>query len=145
MKKIFALKGSTRTGKTKTLKDHLLKKLATLSNSVPIYKSKDEGYDVTVIFVINNIRVGVSTGGDNAKIIDENVGYLIKEECEIIISATRTKGGTIDAIKKLAGKEYLIEWINKSRTDNKNEQQQEELNKSDADIIFNEIKKIVYS
>ncbi|WP_426575980.1 hypothetical protein ACP179_15450 [Xenorhabdus stockiae] len=139
-KKICALRGPSKTGKTTTLKSLLIKQLKDL-NSAYAYKDEDKRYDVTVIFVINNIKVGVSTGGDNEKIIRENVGYLINEKCDIIVSATRTKGGTIDAIKELAGEEFPIAWIDKSRADIENKQQQ--LNKSDADIIFNEIKKIV--
>ncbi|MGJ0580849.1 hypothetical protein ACR71G_23150 [Xenorhabdus bovienii] len=145
-KNMLALKGAGGTGKTETLK-LLIKRFEASENFE--YKPQSGEVDPVVVFVMKNIKVGISTGGDEGKVVNNRVFKLIKCGCNIIVSATRTKGKTVEAINELAKKyDYSLEWIDKSRADKKNnaeqlEAEQLEKNRSDADRLFNRINEII--
>ncbi|MDE1492363.1 hypothetical protein KKJ25_06010 [Xenorhabdus bovienii] len=145
-KNMLALKGAGGTGKTETLK--LLIKRFEASDNFECKPQSGEA-DPVVVFVMKNIKVGISTGGDQDLTINRRVSKLIKLGCDIIISATRTEGKTVEAINKLAKEyHYSLEWIDKSRADKKNKAEQlkaEQLEKNqlDADNLFNRITEII--
>jgi len=61
-----------------------------------------------VVAIFNGKRIGIFSSGDNADCIQrglENVG-----DCDIVICAARTKGGSVDAVEKETNQ---IVWIGK--------------------------------
>lgn len=109
MKKIIALYGAANKGKTTTL-NILVDLLAVVSDCYNI----ERHYDSKAMFVINNKNIGVCTSGDNQEEIKNNIEFFYKNECEIIITATRTKGEGVSELEKFTKKQGIeIDWIMK--------------------------------
>lgn len=94
MKKIFGLWGATNRGKTTTL-NILVDLLSQVSDTYDIHKT----YDSRAWFVINGIKIGICTPGDNQEQLKENIIFFTENEYEIIVTATRTKGGSVDELE----------------------------------------------
>lgn len=110
MKKIIALYGTGSTGKTSTLNcligllDPLLKK-----------EPSEWGTDRREKLLYQEKKVIVTTPGDNENEIKKNIDFFQKEKGDILITATRTKGGTTKTLKEYAKKENIcIIWIEKN-------------------------------
>lgn len=107
MKKLIALYGAANRGKTTTL-NILIDLLAVVSEHYNIEKN----YDSKAVFVINSKTIGVCTPGDNQEEIKNNIEFFEENECEIIITATRTKGEGVNELEKFTKKQGSeIEWI----------------------------------
>lgn len=115
MKKIIALYGPQNRGKTTTLKI-LIDLLSVVSDANAVWKEDGEAWGW---FKISARTVSVCSSGDNADIVKENIAEF--KDCDIFVSATRTKGGSVSEIEKLASKENVeIDWIEKFDDENKN-------------------------
>lgn len=55
-------------------------------------------YDFCGYFTIGKYLVGISSGGDTANIVQESLTSLHGDNCDIIITACRTRGGTITVL-----------------------------------------------
>lgn len=116
MRKIIALYASANKGKTCTL-NILIDLLSLVSSESNVWKTK-EGWGW---FKINDITVGVCTPGDDKSSIDSNINYFNKNECEVIVTAARTKGETIVELEKLEKKECCpILWFPKEDNEENN-------------------------
>ncbi|QGM79973.1 hypothetical protein [Otariodibacter oris] len=113
MKKlIIAVFGAANQGKTKTLRG-LIKNLK--KNKIKLLKEyKIHSRDDVAIFDYKNIKIGISTSGDNGNEIKHWVDdKLIKEyNCDIIVTASRTRGSSVKQLKKRK-KTHNIVWIEK--------------------------------
>ena len=109
MKTIIVLYRRANTGKTTTL-NYLIGLLD---------KSKEEMQSLTkdrrVTISYGNKSIAVTTQGDNKYEIEENIKFFEKEDCDILITATRSRGQTTDAIYKYH-KEINVKiiWIEKN-------------------------------
>lgn len=95
MKTIIVLYRRANTGKTTTL-NYLIRLLD---------KSKEgETHPLTedrrVVISYDNKSIAVTTQGDNKYEIEENVKFFEKEDCDILVTATRSRGQTTDIIDK---------------------------------------------
>ncbi len=94
MKTIIGLYRRANTGKTTTL-NYLIGLLD---------KSKEEMQSLTkdrrVAISYGNKSIAVTTQGDNKYEIEENIKFFEKEDCDILVTATRSRGQTTDAIDK---------------------------------------------
>lgn len=116
MEKIFALYASSNKGKTTTL-NILIDLLAVVSDKYNICRE----YEGLAWFIIKNKTISVCTSGDNANTVKNNIKDY--KDCDIFISASRTKGGSVNEIEKLAKSENLkIEWIEKEDNPKKNKE-----------------------
>lgn len=132
MKKIFGLWGAANRGKTTTL-NILVDLLSQVADSYSVQRF----YESRAWFLINGIKIGVCTPGDNQTEIKENIKFFTENECEIIVTATRTKGGSVDELALFKNKHNAeLIWIEKK--DNPN------LNKLVAADIFRRIINEVY-
>ena len=119
-RQIIALFGSSGQGKTTTL-TKVIQKLKNNSDfSFQKYVDEFNGThrDVIALFIYKprKVMIGISTAGDTRSIIRERVGNSLIEEhkCDIIFTASRTKGETCDELKLLAQKhKYSLNWIEK--------------------------------
>ena len=101
--KVIALFGKGGTGKTTTL--NLLHNLINPDN--PITDGKDHRRD----FTYKGKTIFIATPGDNEAEIDENIKRARKENCDILVTASRTKGHG----KELLRREFKnIRWIEKN-------------------------------
>lgn len=105
-KVIIALYGPANKGKSKTI--NLLIKLLGGSES-------DKERRVTLIY--EDKKIAITTYGDNGFELNKNTEFFKEESCDILVTATRTKGGSIKALEtfetaKEIGRKAI--WIAKS-------------------------------
>lgn len=87
--KIISLNGRPECGKTNTLKMVCER----LSKEYMVVDKTECGPDIRITFRVNDIVVSVCTGGDSVEIIQENIAYFTEHECDLAISANRSKAG----------------------------------------------------
>lgn len=51
------------------------------------------GDDYRITFRVNDKIVSVCTGGDTVEVIQANVAYFVEQECDLAITANRSKAG----------------------------------------------------
>lgn len=116
--KVIVLNGVANTGKTTTL--NLLNNLINPDNPIT------DGKDHRRTFTYKGKTIFIATPGDDKAQIDENIKRARKENCDILVTASRTRG---------AGKELLREqfkdilFIEKNTAD---QQEQDLVNKAQA-------------
>ena len=104
MEKIIALQGRAQCGKTSTLNLLIdLLEVATKGCAMPTPHTGER----REIFVINGKIVGVTTPGDADWIVQDNCDFFTANNCDIAISATRTKGGTHQVLDGFAASHGL--------------------------------------
>lgn len=109
MKKITALYGRSNTGKTTTL-NYLI---GFLDENLEIDDNSLTNNRKEVIYYKNK-KIAVTTPGDNKSELKKNIEYFKNKDCDILVTATRTKGATREELKKYAQdiKTEII-WIKK--------------------------------
>ncbi len=110
MKKIIALYRRAETGKTSTL--NLLIELLDKNKKVEEIRLTE---DRRVSISYGNKKIAVTTWGDNGFELKENIKYFENEDCDILVTATRTRGETTEILNDYA-KEINTEiiWIEKN-------------------------------
>lgn len=109
-KKIIALRGKTKVGKTTSIRETYkkLEKHFDLKIIIPVKNFKD----IFTVFEINNTIVGMCSAGDTKEIVDKHLKECIKHNCALIICACRTSGGPYEKVMEYAKKyEYGTEFI----------------------------------
>lgn len=112
MKKIIALYRRGDTGKTETL-NYVIEILNTITtgNLIPLVPNHT---DRQATFVFNGLMVSVCTAGDNAAEIKQNEAYFNNQKCDIAITASRSRGESVDAINAMAKSNVAkIQWVRK--------------------------------
>jgi hypothetical protein len=109
MKSAIALKGHADSGKTYTI----LKVYELLKAKYPDYKEEEFKItiDIRVILVINGFRIGIESQGDPGGRLVNSLNLFLKKKCDVIVCSTRTRGQTVEAVKKLSKHDYNIKWF----------------------------------
>ena len=143
MKEVIALRGPKNRGKSQTVKkipDLLLAKYpgAEIENLIPQSRS----LDIKVLVTINQVRIGIESQGDpRPGRLPESLTEFVNLGCEIIICATRTRGGTETAVKSLeAHSGYDIVWLDQNDAGTSSSSQ-EAANRKMAERIVSEVEK----
>lgn len=125
---LYLLYGTANTGKSTTLRNLAMQIFKNFPENL-IYFENIGGIDYIAVWQNENIRLGIYSGGDRKDIVFRNLSLLFDYQCNHIIGATRTKGGTCDVIEvyaQLFSKQ--INWIQKTAaTDEDNAKCQKEL------------------
>lgn len=110
--RIIGLYGHSNCGESETLNE-LKEMLRTAGKSI---SSEPHSWsDIPETFEYKRLIICVAPGGDSREIVESNCRYFKMKSCNIAISATRSKGGSADALKEFAASEGVgIEWIAKS-------------------------------
>ena len=108
MKTLFALRGTSKRGKTQTIRtfDELLREK--YPNAIVEHEYRT-GVELRAVLSIDGVRIGIETNGANIKKIKESFDLFVKLGCEIIVCATRTTGKTVAAVEMLPG--YNLVWF----------------------------------
>ncbi|MEH6345274.1 MAG: hypothetical protein V7785_09320 [Bermanella sp.] len=111
MNQVFALQGAGTTGKTTTIKCifDLLKEKYPKSEVTDL---RPGTYDIKVLIDINGTLVGIESQGDPNSNLETSLPELVKNKCDIIICACRTRGMTTDWIGKIKG--YKINFVSQT-------------------------------
>ena len=139
MRKIYAIRGVQKTGKSESIKifyDKLKAKYTNLEISdkyTPIYDG-----DISVVVEINGKIIAIESQGDpNSRILD-SLPKFAAIPANIIICATRTRGSTVDVVKQQQ-ENYQITWIDKKEStnvDKGNKEKNREANNKVADDLM---------
>lgn len=113
MKTLIALRGTANQGKSASIKEAYLLLKQAYPNAIveEIWIS----VDITIAITINGAKVGIESQGDPNSRLFPSLKHFAKIGCNVIICATRTRGGTVDFVDTLK-KQYSIQWLNKSGT-----------------------------
>lgn len=112
MKKIIALYRRGDTGKTETL-NYVIEILNTITTG-KLTPLVPDHTDRQATFVFNELTVCVCTAGDNATEIEQNEEYFNNQKCDIAITASRSRGESVDAIYAMAKTNSAeIKWVRK--------------------------------
>lgn len=87
--RILSLNGRPECGKTNTLKMVCNR----LSDKYEVVNKTECGQDLRMTFRVDDVIVSVCTGGDSVEIIQGNIAYYVEQECNLAISANRSKAG----------------------------------------------------
>lgn len=121
VKYILGVFGVARRGKSETLL-LLIDNFRNNKLYSEIYFSASSGSegDRIAIYEKNGFRIGITTIGDYPAEVEKEVTKLVESQCDIIITATRTKGGTTEVVNSIA-KQYNYEkiWFEKNRSVNR--------------------------
>ena len=110
MKKIIALYRRSETGKTSTL--NLLIELLDKNKKIEKECLKE---DRRVSISYGSKKIAVTTWGDNGFELKENIKFFEKENCDILVTATRTRGETTEILTDYAKEiDTEIIWIEKN-------------------------------
>ncbi len=110
MKKIIALYGCADTGKTHTL-NHLIGLLDKTQEVYGDNLAKDREKSIRY----RNKKIAIRTWGDNGEQLKKNIEFFEKENCDILVTATRTRGKTTEILNDYASKNGIkIVWIEKN-------------------------------
>lgn len=109
MQKVIVLYASANKGKTTTL-NKLIDLLSLVSDYYEMYRS-GEGW---AYFEIKRLKIVVCTVGDSKEDVKGNIKYGQDKDCDIFITASRTKGGTTNEVGRFACQQRSnVVWIKK--------------------------------
>ncbi len=132
--RIIGLYGHGNCGKSETLNE-LKELLRAAGKSISL--TEHPNCDKPETFEYNGMVVCVAPGGDTREIVEENCQYFKMKGCDVAISTTRTKWGSVDALKEFAEIEGVeIEWVAKSYEYNLSQATQKTCNKETAEVLF---------
>lgn len=105
-KAIIGLYGLPNTGKTTTLK-----------RLIGLFGEKVNGEKPVTIDDYRGKKIVIAPGGDTLGVVKANVKTFKEEKADILVSATRTKGGSQDALKEHAKKIGTdVIWVGKNHS-----------------------------
>lgn len=141
--KIIILHGKGNCGKTTVLKK-LYAKLVADNRFTQSYFRKENAFDMSAIFEYQDKKVGITTFGDGENELKNPFEVFIKEGCELVVCASRsrdTKNGAVRYIKSLGA--FLI-WYKKAYVEEwqalyKAHKEIDEINDIQAKILLEEI------
>lgn len=107
MAKVIALYGAANTGKTTTLN----KLIVWLGGRI---NTKYENHELREVF---NHKVFIATDGDNGRVVEENFRRFEEMGADVLVLASRTRGGTVEAIQNHTTPEEII-WVRAPGIDN---------------------------
>lgn len=104
MKKIIGLYGLPNTGKTTTLK-----------RLIGLFGENANRENPVIIDDYRRKKIVIAPGGDTPGVVKANVETFKEKKADILVSATRTKGGSQDALKEHAKKIGTdVIWVGKN-------------------------------
>ena len=83
-----------------------------------VVKKSDQTYGEVfgAVLNINGVIVGFISQGDNAAILERHFRELLRIwDCEVIVCASRSRGGTVEYLEGLEQQGHTVEWIEKER------------------------------
>lgn len=137
MKRIIALYGHADCGKSATmnfLREMIRKDGVSMSSNPPYEGEKRE------TFLFKGQVICLCPGGDDLATVKGNFDYVDSKNADIIITACRTRGATINEVYKQEKElDIQVEWFRKSYEYHLGEETQNLCNQEFARVMFNTI------
>ena len=132
---IIGLYGHGNCGKSATL--NFLKELLREAG-MSLSRTPHPNSDTPETFEYKGLVICVAPGGDTEDIVERNVQYFKSKNCDVAISATRTSGGSVEALQRYEQEmQTMIDWVRKSYEYNLSQATQELCNRETALYIMN--------
>lgn len=132
--RIIGLYGHANCGKSATL--NILKELLRAAGK-SISSMPHPNSDTPETFDFPGMIVCVAPGGDTRSIVEANCRYFKSKNCDVAISATRTRCGSADALNEFAKSVGVkVDWIPKSYEYNLSESTRTLCNKETAEFLL---------
>ncbi|MBN9519491.1 hypothetical protein J0H58_13370 [bacterium] len=114
--RIIAVRGVNNCGKTTAIKMAYETFLARATSVVPVNLRHKEVRGAVI--EIDGVKVGWISLGDYEGILQEWIDYLLDEhDCEVVVCACRSYGGTANYLYGLENAGYAITWVRKARVE----------------------------
>ena len=99
MKKIIAVSGVAKTGKSASIRElaDILDGIATRIDRVDTYNG-----EVKAVYEYEGYKIAIYSWGDVADNIKKGIKYAEENDCDVLIIAVRTRGGTIETLEGYA-------------------------------------------
>jgi hypothetical protein len=114
VEQIIVLSGKSNIGKSETIKivyKLLLEKYPSLQTILQPAATRKE---IRVVIEINGKCIGIESRGDSRTHVDTALKIFADHECDIILCASRTRGGSWDAVQEFGlAHNYIINRIEK--------------------------------
>lgn len=102
---IICLYATANRGKTKTIRGLFLR----LGGNKNAFNGK---HDFVSEVNFGNKKIGFASQGDPNSTQKADIEQLAMNNCDIIVTASRTKGGTVDNVSEIANRYgYVVVWI----------------------------------
>ncbi len=106
----------------------------------------DDKKEIRAMLTIGGIRIGIESQGDPWKKqarLEPSLALFVRLECEVIVCATRTWGGTLDVVRRLEDEAYTV--TVRSRTREAGTRSQEARNLGEANWMIEQIEAMFVS
>ena len=137
---MFIVQGISNAGKTTILRE--LYTVLKEKYGIEIISENIRKSDITTIFKLNNIKIGIESEGDQGHLgsrLDTSLKEFEKVGCDIILCAARTKGATVRRIHELKST-YTLQFIKKEKIDKNNIN---EIKRRNLEVIESLMSKII--
>ena len=117
-KKLFCLKGRANVGKSATI-CCIYDKIKNNDCEILEQKFKD-GIMIEIVAIIRNVNgltIGINSYGDLGDMVSKQLQSLTDRNCDIIFCASRTRGATVQEVRKMKGKGYEVKFVKKNIAD----------------------------
>ncbi|MBQ6980374.1 MAG: hypothetical protein IJQ07_06995 [Clostridia bacterium] len=115
--KIISLWGKGEIGKTTVLVDLCKKIQADKRTSEIIVAPNYNNHDIIAVFVFDNKIIGITSYGDNEKVLTEPFQIFRENNCELVFCAgrvKRTNTGSVRYLERLRDEEnFELDWVKK--------------------------------
>lgn len=104
----------------------------------------DNGCDLRAIVTIEKLKIGIESLGDPWKLkarLIPSLDLFVLKKCQVIVSACRTRGGTVDAVSRLEAHGYRIYWRRRERE--VSDKDQTRANRLEAEWMLEQIEKMM--
>ncbi len=91
-KQIIALRGKSGVGKSTTLQLLYKMFLANYETKALHFEALGRKLDFLAIVSVHGVRVGLFNRGDEPNVVKQLLDRLVKERCQVILCAARSKG-----------------------------------------------------
>jgi len=110
LKNVFALRGTSKMGKSQTIRT-VVEMLTANHPDATIEHNYTTKVDTRVVLTINGWKIGIESQGDphRGRLINGSLDLFVNLGCDVIVCATRTYGATVNAVNALQG--FDIHWF----------------------------------
>ena len=144
MKRVIALSGGAGSEKSSAIRTVRLVRDLLISkypNAKVINLDPSLRVGITISVTIGTRQIGITSQGDVGQLLRRSLKKFVSNGCMIIVCPIRTRGRTLDAVKRLVPPYELILIINPPRK----RSEYDSNNKSDAKAIVAEIEEALNS
>jgi hypothetical protein len=103
LKNVFALRGTSKIGKSQTIRT-VVELLTANHPDATIEHNHTTKVDTRVVLTINGRKIGIES-----RLINDSLDLLVNARCDVIVCVTRTSGATVNAVNALQG--FDINWF----------------------------------